>query len=93
MLTLLYCAFRETVISKCLFIEETTSDIVKKIFALFLSGKNMKEILEEYKKEICSRCKNKYTQLCEIRQCVDGTFRCIYYEREGKENDKRKFKI
>ena len=29
---------------KCLFIEETTSDIVKKIFDLFLSGKNMKEI-------------------------------------------------
>lgn len=53
----------------------------------------MKEILEEYKKEICSRCKNKNTKLCEIRQCVDGTFRCIYYEREGKENDKRKFKI
>lgn len=30
---------------KCLFIEETTSDIVKKIFNLFLSGKNMKEIV------------------------------------------------
>lgn len=29
---------------KCLFIEETTSDIVKKIFDLFLSGKNTKEI-------------------------------------------------
>lgn len=31
---------------KCLFIEETTSDIVKKIFGLFLSGKNMKEIVQ-----------------------------------------------
>lgn len=30
---------------KCLFVEETTSDIVKKIFDLFLSGKNMKEIV------------------------------------------------
>lgn len=30
---------------KCLFIEETTSDIVKKIFELFLSGKNRKEIV------------------------------------------------
>lgn len=30
---------------KCLFIEETTSDIVRKIFELFLSGKNMKEIV------------------------------------------------
>lgn len=30
---------------KCLFIEEITSDIVKKIFNLFLSGKNMKEIV------------------------------------------------
>lgn len=30
---------------KCLFIEEATSDIVKKIFELFLSGKNMKEIV------------------------------------------------
>ena len=31
---------------KCLFIEETTSDIVKKIFQLFLSGKNRKEIVQ-----------------------------------------------
>lgn len=31
---------------KCLFIEDNTSDIVKKIFDLFLSGKNMKEIVE-----------------------------------------------
>ena len=31
---------------KCLFIEETTSDIVKKIYELFLSGKNMKEIVQ-----------------------------------------------
>lgn len=30
---------------KCLFVEETTSDIVKKIFELFLSGQNMKEIV------------------------------------------------
>lgn len=30
---------------KCLFIEKTTSDIVKNIFELFLSGKNMKEIV------------------------------------------------
>jgi len=30
---------------KCLFIEETTSDIVRKMFELFLSGKNMKEIV------------------------------------------------
>ena len=31
---------------KCLIIEETTSDIVKKIYELFLSGKNMKEIIQ-----------------------------------------------
>lgn len=30
---------------KCLFIEEITSDIVRKIFDMFLSGKNMKEIV------------------------------------------------
>lgn len=30
---------------KCLFIEDITSDIVKKIFDLFLSGKNMTEIV------------------------------------------------
>lgn len=30
---------------KCLFVEETTSDIVKQIFKLFLSGKNMKQIV------------------------------------------------
>lgn len=30
---------------RCLFIEETTADIVRKIFELFLSGKNRKEIV------------------------------------------------
>lgn len=30
---------------KCLFTEETTADIVRKMFGLFLSGKNMKEIV------------------------------------------------
>lgn len=30
---------------KCLFIEETAADIVRKIYELFLSGKNMKEII------------------------------------------------
>jgi len=30
---------------KCLFIEETTSDIVKKIYDMFLSGSSMKEIV------------------------------------------------
>lgn len=30
---------------KCLFIEETTSDIVKQIYGMFLSGKNRKEIV------------------------------------------------
>ncbi|MFP3155033.1 recombinase family protein [Lachnospiraceae bacterium ZAX-1] len=30
---------------KCLFVEKTTSDIVKMIFDLFLSGKNMKQIV------------------------------------------------
>ena len=30
---------------RCLFIEETTSDIVRKVYELFLSGKNMKEIV------------------------------------------------
>lgn len=30
---------------KCLLIEETTADIVRKLFELFLSGKNMKEIV------------------------------------------------
>lgn len=49
------------------------------------------ELLDKYKKEICSRCKNKETNLCEIRQCIDGIYKCIYYQREGKENDKKKF--
>lgn len=31
---------------KCLFVEENTSDIVKKIFDLFLAGKNTKEIVQ-----------------------------------------------
>lgn len=55
---------------KCLLIEETTSDVVKKIFSLFLSGKSLKEIITwlydegiqasgEYKRTGQAYCKDK----------------------------------
>ena len=36
---------------KCLFIEKTTAEIVKKIYEMFLSGKNMSQIMEWLYKE------------------------------------------
>lgn len=46
--------------------------------------KEVESIWDTYKRELCSRCKNRKTDLCEIRRCIDGTYKCIYYER-GKE--------
>ena len=45
----------------------------------------MQTIYERYVKEICPKCKNRETNLCEIRKTnIDGieNIRCCYYENE-----------
>jgi hypothetical protein len=40
----------------------------------------------KFRKEFCSCCSNKKTNLCEIRKTIDGEYRCIYFEKaENKE--------
>ena len=54
----------------------------------------MKNIYETYVENLCKNCKNKETDLCDIIENMDGTLKCIYYEREKKqEGYKDKIKI
>ena len=41
-------------------------------------------VFEVYRDNLCKNCKNKTSNLCEIRQLIDGTVKCIYYERNRK---------
>lgn len=38
-------------------------------------------IFETYKRILCKECKNRKTDLCEIRRCINGDVKCTYYER------------
>lgn len=41
-------------------------------------------VFEVYRDNLCKNCKNKTSNLCEIRQLIDGTVKCTYYERKEK---------
>lgn len=45
----------------------------------------MKNTYETYVENLCKNCKNKDTDLCDIRKTYKGTVRCVYYERENKQ--------
>ena len=34
----------------------------------------------EFKRNICNKCKNKYTNKCEIRRNIDGELNCQFKE-------------
>lgn len=38
----------------------------------------METIYETYIRTLCSNCKNKNTNLCEIRKDIRGTLKCYY---------------
>ena len=42
--------------------------------------------MQNYIKINCINCKNKSTDLCEIRRNIDGELQCINFEEEKKEN-------
>lgn len=42
-------------------------------------------IYKAYIKEICSNCKNKDSNDCEIRRLIDNTVKCKNYERRKQE--------
>ena len=39
----------------------------------------METIYETYIRTLCSNCKNRQTNLCEIRKDIKGTLKCCYY--------------
>ncbi len=39
----------------------------------------METIYETYIRTICSNCKNRNKNLCEIRKDIKGTLKCVYY--------------
>lgn len=39
----------------------------------------METIYETYIRTLCSNCKNKESNLCEIRKDINGTLKCCYY--------------
>ena len=39
----------------------------------------METIYETYIRQICSNCKNRNKNLCEIRKDIKGTIKCVYY--------------
>ena len=38
--------------------------------------------LEKFKKQFCDNCKNKHTNLCEIRYDINNQLSCIYYKND-----------
>lgn len=43
-----------------------------------------REKIEKFKKEKCSKCKNKDYTLCEIRKDINGNLKCLYEEEKEK---------
>lgn len=42
----------------------------------------METIYETYKRTLCSNCKNRKLDLCEIRKDINGTLKCVYYAKD-----------
>ena len=51
----------------------------------------METIYETYIRIICSNCKNKETNLCEIRRDIKGTLKCCYYIKDKPKKGYKKF--
>lgn len=52
----------------------------------------METIYETYIRQICSNCKNRKANLCNIRKGIKGTLKCIYYEKDKQYEGYKKFK-
>lgn len=42
----------------------------------------METIYETYTRTLCSNCKNRKLDLCEIRKDINGTLKCCYYAKD-----------
>lgn len=52
----------------------------------------METIYETYIRQLCSNCKNRKLDLCNIRTNIRGNIQCKYYEREKNIKGYEKFK-
>lgn len=52
----------------------------------------METIYGTYTRQICSNCKNRNTNLCEVITDIDGTLKCAYYIKEKNIEGYKKFK-
>lgn len=52
----------------------------------------METIYETYIRQICSNCKNRKEDLCNIRRNIRGNLQCIYYIKDKQHKGYKKFK-
>lgn len=52
----------------------------------------MESIIDTYVRTICVNCKNRETDLCDVRWTIGNTYRCAYYEKENDLKGYEKFK-
>lgn len=38
--------------------------------------------LDYFKRHYCEKCRNKDTELCELRMAINHQFKCVFYEKE-----------
>lgn len=51
----------------------------------------METIYQTYVRTLCSNCKNKDTNLCEIRRNTNGNLQCCYYVKDKEQKRYKKF--
>ena len=49
-------------------------------------------IYETYKRTVCSNCRNKLSNLCDIKKDIEGKAKCVYYEKENELTGYKAFK-
>lgn len=49
-------------------------------------------IYETYTRTVCSICKNKKLDLCNIRKNIKGNLKCVYYEKDKEMTGYKRFK-
>jgi len=52
----------------------------------------METIYETYIRTLCSNCKNRRTNLCEIRKDIKGTAKCVYYQKDKETEGYKQFR-
>lgn len=52
----------------------------------------MESIIDTYARTICVNCKNRNTDLCDVRWTIGNTLKCVYYEKEKENKGYEKFK-